>query len=156
MSLPAYKSQVVSEFLSLQWVHELHRLAGILCFWGAIAHAAAHLVRWGLRGGAAELHLMLLRHVTGLSGSVALVLLVVAVLPMWRKRWFRRLSFERRHWLCNNTLTTELDGPCCLASCAPPTHLLVLLHDANGAPMREACIRLAMPKHLHLQVSHRQ
>jgi len=38
---------------------------------------------------------------TGLSGALAVLMLLLAVLPMWRPRWFRRcgLAFETRHWL---------------------------------------------------------
>jgi hypothetical protein len=90
----------ISVMLPLQWMHELHRLVGIIFVSGAFVHTTAHLVRWYLRGGRSELHLMICHH-TGLSGTIAILLLVIAVLPMWKPRWFRRckVSYETRHWL---------------------------------------------------------
>lgn len=89
-----------SEFFPLQWTHELHRLVGMIFFCGSLVHTAAHFARWTLRGGALEC-LRMLRFSAAISGVVATVLLVVAVLPMWRPQWFKRckLSFEQRHWL---------------------------------------------------------
>ena len=68
-----------------------------------VVHTLAHLVRWGLRhsAGSSSLSGMLL-HSTGFSGMFSVTLLVLAVLPMWRSKFFTRtlkFSFERRHWL---------------------------------------------------------
>ena len=98
--LYALRNTLASEYVPLQWVHELHRLAGIIFLIGSIVHTIAHLVRWVLRDGVHELHLMLL-HPTGVSGVISVLLLLIAVLPMWKPAWFKcfKLSFEARHWM---------------------------------------------------------
>lgn len=99
-TLYSLRNTLMSEYLPLQWVHELHRLTGLVFLSGSVLHTIAHLIRWGLRDGAREFHAMLL-HPTGISGVIAMLLLLVAVLPMWKPAWFRccKLSFEARHWM---------------------------------------------------------
>jgi len=95
-------STMLAVWLPFQWVHELHVVAGKIVFWASIVHTLPHLARWGLRAGSDEIIEMSLVHKTGASGLAALLLLIVAVLPMWRLKCVQRCcnaSFERRHWM---------------------------------------------------------
>jgi hypothetical protein len=96
----------ISLYFPLQWIHSLHRVSGMMFMLGSIVHTVAHLVRWAVRGGGAEIHRQLSSR-TGLSGVGALTFLFAAVLPMYLKqctKWIEqphkwRPSFEMRHWL---------------------------------------------------------
>lgn len=131
--LYALRNTLASEYVPLQWVHELHRLAGIIFLIGSIVHTIAHLVRWVLRDGVHELHLMLL-HPTGVSGVISVLLLLIAVLPMWKPAWFKyfKLSFEARHWM---------------HLCVVPMGIVLCWHHTN---ILRFCVALfGEPQHQH-------
>merc|ERR1719183_2197742 len=95
-------------------MHDLHKAMGSLFFYCSVLHAAAHVARWTLR-----LELSALSHSVGSSGTVALLLLVLSVAPMYRAGMFRRLfscSFEIGHWL---------------HLCAVPILIALCFHHAN-------------------------
>ena len=104
----AASGTVLGLYLPFRCLHDLHRVAGFTLFWGSLLHTASHLARWALRQVSTEnggFEASLGYHLTsrtGLSGLVALLMLIVSVLPMWLRTFFSKrfkLSFESRHFL---------------------------------------------------------
>ena len=110
------RSTALALWVPFQWLHNLHRVVGIGCYYGSVVHTLAHLARWALRsidrsggsvsssgrsGGAHFIGLMLI-HPTGLSGLIAVTLLVLAVSSMHCREFVMKrlkLTYETRHLL---------------------------------------------------------
>ena len=105
-SINCLRSTVLGLYVPFRCVHDLHRVAGLAFLFASVLHAAAHLARWALRDATRQTQLRNgdstgyhLTTATGMSGTVAVVLLLVSVIPMWRRKLFSQTSFERRHLL---------------------------------------------------------
>jgi hypothetical protein len=82
----------VAELIPIEYLHATHKQQGMLFFVLAVLHTVGHLIRWSLR---AELGRMVLKTV-GMSGIIAMLLMIVIVAPMAVEALKKRLSFELR------------------------------------------------------------
>ena len=87
----------VTHLIPMEYLHEAHKRQGALFCSFALLHTIGHLIRWGVRDEWA-----FVTSQPGLSGLVAMCLMLVIVLPMAVPAIKKRLSFETRlalHWL---------------------------------------------------------
>ena len=84
----------VSELFPLEYLPRTHKIQGALFCGLGLLHTVGHLIRWGLRG-----ELGWLGRSVGVSGIVAMVLLVVLIAPMFVGALKSRLAFEVRIWV---------------------------------------------------------
>ena len=101
------RATAVALYVPIHYMHNLHHIQGLVFLVAALVHTLAHLTRWILRArapygnGSSELVEALLFERSGLSGIVAIVLMLCALMPMYARRFAQRckLSFELRHSL---------------------------------------------------------
>ena len=90
-------STIIGFYVPFELMHVSHRLSGLMFFASALIHTVSHLVRWGLRG-----EMFLLVEKVGMSGVLAMLLMMAVVLPMRVLRLKQAIAFETRlrlHWL---------------------------------------------------------
>lgn len=87
-----FKTKLISEFFPMEGLHQLHvwsgTIIGILVSW----HSLWHLIRWGVQGKLSTM----LQTQTGWTGSVAIVITPLLVLPMRWPYLQTRISYEVR------------------------------------------------------------
>ena len=82
----------IAELIPLEYLHLAHKTQGLLFFVLAVLHTIGHLLRWGVRGESARM----ISKSVGVSGIVALLVMVVIVASMALPALKRRWSFELR------------------------------------------------------------
>lgn len=88
----------VAYLYPMEYLHTAHKSNGFAFCAFAALHTLGHLIRWGMRN---EMHL-LVQTAPGLSGLVAMLLMLLVVVPMATPAIKKRVSFEFRfnlHWL---------------------------------------------------------